>query len=255
MKSGTVQYLDPTVGQSTWWGRGVNVEMLDTTFPNPIGMQEYGAAIARSLVEFEAYRRGTMIVLALQGYRLEHGELPETLQALARRRPPSKDPFSYGEYGSRSSRPEQAFFEFIPLDPFSGDEFRYFPQGIPDLPKQPEVLSPNASFIGNGTDNSLADTIIEWKDKSIVAGVPGIWSTGPDLIGREVEEHTFNPQTMALERSTPQLYYWLRWPGYEQRNLPIYQAWGKGIWFPVPAAQKNDRAFRQGKSGKTWQPV
>ena len=125
----------------------------------------------------------------------------------------------------------------MPLDPFSGEEFRYFPHGVPDLPKQPDVLTPSDAP-ADGIDNSLANTADEWRRNSIVAGIPGIWSTGPDLLGRQIEEQTYDPKTMELKKSTPHLYYWLRWPGYGLNTLPNYEAWPKGIWFPIPAQQK-----------------
>ena len=236
-KQATVQFLDPTVRDNLWWWEPrTDFKALDTTYPTPAGMDQYGAEVARDLVEFEALRRGTMIVLALQAYRLEHGELPKTLQALALS---GYSPFT------PIQEPGQAFFKFVPPDPFSGDQFRYFPQGIPDLPKRPDVLRPsNAS--ADGIDNSLANTADEWRRNSIVAGVPGIWSTGPDLVGRQVVEQVAIPQKeqipvpykWAWERTEPQTYYWLRWPGYGLNTLPNYEAWGKGIWFPIPAQQK-----------------
>jgi hypothetical protein len=67
------------------------------------------AADARwELAFFEASRRGTMLVLALEAYRLEHGKLPESLDALV------------AEY-----------FDKLPRDPYSGRDFVYFPQGFP----------------------------------------------------------------------------------------------------------------------------
>ncbi len=68
----------------------------------------------RELVEFEARRRGTMLVMAIQAYRLEHGKLPESLADLK------------GEY-----------FKELPVDPYSDLEFRYFPDGLPGLLRPP----------------------------------------------------------------------------------------------------------------------
>ncbi len=49
------------------------------------------------------------LLLALQAWRLEHGQLPESLQELV-----------------------GVYFERLPRDPFSGEDFRYFPQGVPE---------------------------------------------------------------------------------------------------------------------------
>jgi hypothetical protein len=254
--------LSPTEGYSPWWLElPSDIEALARTFPSPEGMDLYGAAMARDLVEFEALRRGTMIVLALEAYRLEHGELPETLQALAESPRPTESKANFSALmllhplwefprptdgrESAPSKSSSAFFKLVPLDPYSGEEFRYFPHGVPDLPKRPDVIrQPTADAAApadatDGIDLSLTYAAGEWQRKSIVAGVPGIWSTGPDLVGKQIEEQTYNPETTELEKSTPHLYYWLRWPGYGQNTLPNYEAWGKGIWFPIPERKEN----------------
>jgi hypothetical protein len=53
--------------------------------------------------------RAVQILLALEAWKLEHGKLPDSLDVLA------------GKY-----------FEKVPVDPFSGKSFRYFPEGLPD---------------------------------------------------------------------------------------------------------------------------
>ena len=80
----TVQSLAPTVGWIDWmWTSQKEIEQFEATFPSPAPMEYFGSVTARDLVEFEALRRGAMIVLALQDYRLEHGELPDSLEKLA----------------------------------------------------------------------------------------------------------------------------------------------------------------------------
>jgi ABC-2 family transporter protein len=231
----TVQSLAPTVGWNDWMmplTAQREIEQFEATFPSPAPMEYFGSVTARNLVEFEALRRGTMIVLALQAYRLEHGELPDSLDKLA------EDSHVNGETGEASQKAKGAFFQYVPLDPFSGQPFRYFPTGLPELPKQPVVLPTPDAWASSGTDNTLSVLADEWKTKSIVAGVPGVWSTGPDLEGQWIEEQTYDPETMETVKSTPHLYYWLRWQGSQQSTLPNYAAWPKGIWFPIPAQQK-----------------
>ena len=54
----------------------------------------------------EAIRSGTRLVLALQGWRLEHGQLPESLELLV-----------------------PAWFDELPLDLATRKAFAYYPQG------------------------------------------------------------------------------------------------------------------------------
>ncbi len=84
---------------------------LNTTHPMPAEIGRLGIEAAGELAWFEAHRRATIIILALQAYRLEHGQLPISLDALT------------GDY-----------FEHIPLDPYSCMPYLYFPNGRP-LPK------------------------------------------------------------------------------------------------------------------------
>jgi hypothetical protein len=233
----TVESLAPTVGWTDWmWTSQSEIEQFEATFPSPAPMEYFGSVTARNLVEFEALRRGTMIVLALQGYRLEHGELPDSLDKLADGRYRG----AAAGFVRRAAPPpaNDAFFQYVPLDPFSGQPFRYFPTGLPELPKQPVVLPTTAAWASSGTDNTLSTLADEWKTKSIVAGVPGIWSTGPDLEGKWIDEQTYDRDTLETVKSTPHLYYWLRWQGSQQSTLPNYAAWPKGIWFPIPEPQK-----------------
>jgi ABC-2 family transporter protein len=228
-----IRMLPPTNGPDSWWWVSPgDVGLFESTFPSPEPMSNFGSAIARDLVEFEALRRGTMIVLALQAYRLEHGKLPDSLDQLADISPNSGNAANL-PLPIHAQPANGAFFQFVPLDPYSGEPFRYFPRGLPELPKQPDVLSADPDW-ASGIDNTLSNIAEAWKQKSIVAGVPGIWSTGPDLIGKWVDEQMYDPETMESVKSTPHLYYWSRWPGGEQSSLPNYAAWPKGIWFPIP---------------------
>jgi hypothetical protein len=80
-------------------------------------------SINRQYAAMENNRRATRIVLALQAWKLEHGDYPKTLDELV------------GPY-----------FEKLPNDPFSGDSYQYFPEGVKDwlnaLGMNFELLSP-----------------------------------------------------------------------------------------------------------------
>jgi hypothetical protein len=77
----------------------------------------------RQHVDMENCRRAVRIVLALQAWKLEHGEYPKTLDELV------------GPY-----------FEKLPLDPYSAQPYRYYPKGVKDWIPAPgmnfELLSP-----------------------------------------------------------------------------------------------------------------
>jgi hypothetical protein len=80
-------------------------------------------SINQQYANMENNRRATLIVLALQAWKLEHGDYPKTLDELV------------GPY-----------FEKLPNDPYSGDSYQYFPKGVKDwmygLGMDFELLSP-----------------------------------------------------------------------------------------------------------------
>lgn len=91
-------------------------------------------------LRLQAQVNSAELLLALEGYRLEHGELPLTLDALV------------GEY-----------FQQLPRDPFSGDNFHYFPDGLPTKQKFNHGL-----FTGHYYQ--------------IPPRVPFLWGCGPNLL-------------------------------------------------------------------------
>ncbi|HVU88826.1 MAG TPA: hypothetical protein VHD36_16000, partial [Pirellulales bacterium] len=107
-----------------------------------LGMLTHGywGADVRLWLEQQAQLNATLLLLGLEGHRLEHGSLPVSLDELV------------GEY-----------FQKLPRDPYSGDSFRYFPHGVPTVEK-----------IRHGVAS-------RW-DWTIAAGVPFLWSCGPDLL-------------------------------------------------------------------------
>ena len=65
------------------------------------------AALCHSLANLETQRRVTRSLLALEAWKLEHGDLPQSLEALR------------GKYLERP-----------PVDPFGGEPFHYYPKGV-----------------------------------------------------------------------------------------------------------------------------
>ena len=96
----------------------------------------------------ETNRRATRLILALEAWKLQYGRLPESLDDLR------------GKY-----------LDQLPVDPYTGDAFRYEPKG---LPHKVAWRSPNS-----------ADT------KTLEHGQPFIscdsWSTPPRSLGSEAD--------------------------------------------------------------------
>jgi len=94
----------------------------------------------------EAERRAALQILAIAAWKLEHGELPPTLDALV---------------GKRLNK--------LPADPFADDRalFRYFPDGLPVAIKRV-----------NSGPVVREETVLE-------ANVPFLWSLGPQVVVRE----------------------------------------------------------------------
>jgi hypothetical protein len=161
------------------------VAWLSTTFP--WDLFRFGDAALQAVSDrayFEASRRATIIQLAIESYKLRHNKLPKSLDAVA-----------------SSSLPS------LPLDPYSGEPFRYFPDGVPE------------------TDKSVHSSGVwgPWKDA-------GIWSTGPDMYPA--------PANMYPSRSNetePVQYLW-RTPIYDVGGPGMSQkpSGGQGRWFPLP---------------------
>jgi hypothetical protein len=129
------------------------VEWLRTTHPTDLKqIGEIGVRAASTLVRYEAWRRSTMILLALEAYRLDHGTLPKSLGALAP---------AYLERVA-GQPPSRAFI--VGQDPYSGEPFYYFPTGMPP-----------------GNLSNAADSEDPWYIAHISPGTPGIWCTGPDI--------------------------------------------------------------------------
>ena len=82
------------------WIRSTPLLRDGTDLPAP-------ALFVEHLTDAETQRRALLITLGLAGWRLEHGELPQRLDALI-----------------------GTFLDTLPLDPWSGRQFQYFPEGL-----------------------------------------------------------------------------------------------------------------------------
>lgn len=160
-----------------------------TTPHLPFQMREFsaGTALGNLAAERAARRRATRVMLALAAYQLANGHPPESLEHLA------------GTDG-----------QALPKDPYTGLQFRYFPQGLPIRIRL---------GVGLGEDQTLA-----LKD-----GAPLLWSPGIQVRMTETQENG----VLA--------------PGYSMVNrerqferVDDLQAWTHGIAFPVPQPSGSD---------------
>ncbi len=173
-------------------------------------MQRWARDAAIAEVSFETSRRATLITLGCLAYRLEHGELPTELSRLQ----------------------ETGILEAVPNDPMSGRPFVYFPQGIP-APR-------------TGTEQYILDrrvSFAHWQrlnNHELEPEVPCLWSPGLLLstvvirrVADDPQAETPNQAEKVSERED--VYYVNRDWGIHTRQLPDYQAWLQGEWFPIPA--------------------
>jgi hypothetical protein len=92
-------------------------DWLRTTFtPRPFEGQ-LSLVLASGMAQCETRRRATRIILALEAWKAEHGKLPQSLDELV-----------------------GAGLDRLPVDPYTGQPFRYFPEGL-TLPEDPTLAS------------------------------------------------------------------------------------------------------------------
>lgn len=153
------------------------------------------------LAEFEEEKRATLIVWALEAYRLEHGQLPATLSDLV------------GPY-----------FLKLPLDPYSGRAFLYFPDGIPQAATEADAAD-------------LAEALSTRPE--MAPGKPGIWSPGGALQAVKWRSKGGWQTTELQGTEDPEATYYVS-RNYDEGHLrlPLYQALRRGRWFAIPAPAK-----------------
>jgi hypothetical protein len=166
--------------------------------PTTWSVVDLAAASERVMAEFEAKRRGTVLQLELAAYQLEHGHLPPSLDA-----------------------PEVTLAK--PLDPYSGDQFRYFPVGMPAPPtEQRQSSRPRQPWTA-----------------PLEFDVPCVWCTGPALRVRPVSANAeISEDPPRPRRSDAAVYYTLRTSDWDAPQLPFHTAWSYGMWFPIPEPKK-----------------
>ncbi|MFO7901128.1 MAG: hypothetical protein R6U98_00570, partial [Pirellulaceae bacterium] len=158
-----------------------NDDVESLTFPITEFYKPFADAQIRGLMEMETERRATRLILALLAWKLEHGELPRTLEAL-----------------------EGDVLESLPVDPFTGEAFRYFPEGLP--------------------------VDIRWSRErrsydTVPANRPFVWSAGSKLHYRPRETRLL--QKFHFERR--------RFPHtYLTHPTSEIELWQSGWLFPVP---------------------
>ncbi len=93
-------------------------------------------SVIRDFLRIETSRRAGKLQLALEAWRIEHGQLPDTLDQLV-----------------------GAYLDRLPIDPGSGEPFRYFREGLP--------------YAGEWDRSGLYGTL-----QVVKPNVPFVWSTG-----------------------------------------------------------------------------
>lgn len=152
------------------------------------------------LAEFEERRRATLLLLAIEAYRLEHGELPAELSELA------------GVYLAE-----------VPLDPYSGRDFLYFPEGIPKPASDIDAIA-------------LFEAQRLWQDME--TGKPGIWSTGPDIYAETWLGGGWQLDDQPPAQLPPKIIQYLTRQYSTGHRLPLYEALARGRWFAIPEPMK-----------------
>ncbi len=126
------------------------------------------------------WRRATLLRLALKAWEREHGELPRSLDPLV------------GTYLKK-----------MPIDPYAGEPFRYFRQGLPvALTERDPRLS-----------GKKVETLL------VAAGKPLVWSVGKNLRVTARKE----PVEKYRLRSEPR-----------HRFITEVEIWSRGLPFPLP---------------------
>jgi hypothetical protein len=157
---------------------------LSTTFPwDLFRFGDTALEAVEDRARFEVTRRATIIQLAIESYKLRHGKLPKSLDEII-----------------------SAALPTVPLDPYSGEPFRYFPGGVPSTDK----FHPS-DFQG-----------------------AGIWSTGPNAYPSRAND-TAEPQYLWR---TP--IYFL----YAGDRISGTPSWQAGLWFPLPGQPFGDPTDR-----------
>ena len=150
----------------------------------PIGQHYWRRAPSDigAIMSIETERRALRLQLALAAWKLEHGELPESLDALV------------GPY-----------LDALPIDPYAGEPFRYFPKGLP-APITRDTGTP---------ERRETEIVVE-------AGRPFVWSVGPAVV---VDRRRKDPRDRYVYDSDRR---------HRLRAHTEQEVWQWGRVFPVP---------------------
>jgi hypothetical protein len=141
----------------------------------------HGASVVRQSTPSVCIRRAACLSLALAAWRLQHGSLPAKLDELV-----------------------GPCLDSLPMDPYSGEAFRYFPQGIG------MQLS----------DQFSRDS--RWGGQ-LPANVPFIWSTGEPE--RSITIGQMTEIQYAVDDGTG---------SQSLKPMVRYDFWSRGLAFPIP---------------------
>jgi ABC-type transport system involved in multi-copper enzyme maturation permease subunit len=170
----------------------------------------WGTEAVVEMAEFELRRRATLLQLSLIGYRLEHGKLPATLSELT-----------------------DKYLPVVPLDPYSGRDFLYFPEGVPKALTEVDAAD-------------LAEA--QRRSSEMIPGQPGIWSTGRNLVTQTLRSDGIQTTDGEAAVPSPEVNYYVERDAYDR--LPLYRALGMGRFFRLPfleaeMQQSLEREFQQ----------
>jgi hypothetical protein len=218
INQGVVDYLPMLTGwhaaESIW---DVNEGWNDARRPQPefasvAGLtpqlwevNDLGTFVAMVTAELAARRRGTLLLLALEAYRRDHGPLPAALDDLV------------GSY-----------LDALPRDPYSGRAFRYFAHGLPN---------PTTGI--EAAQLQQVQHAQQRVERPLTLGTPCIWCTGPFLqsMTYRLDLSQSDPDKSETEKDLEdRIYYTMRQSDYQgnHQQVPTFIAFGRGFWFPIP---------------------
>lgn len=146
--------------------------------------------LVEALVRIETDRRVVRLQLLLVAWKLEHGELPDTLNQLV------------GPYLDR-----------IPVDPYCGEPFEYFPEGLP-IP----IHLYRVDWLRSRGDHDRQE---------IPPGTPFVWSTGLNVRFLNLPDKSVQERYDLVFHNND-----YDWWGHNPRSE--HEVWLWGEVFPIP---------------------
>jgi hypothetical protein len=175
-------------------------------------VSDLGTFVDLVAAELAARRRGTLLLLALETYRLEHGELPGSLDDLV-----------------------GPCLDALPHDPYSGSQFCYFAHGLPNPSTGLEAAQLEVVRRIQPPQHTV--------NTPLTPGTSCVWCTGP-FMHTEFYRSGFPQSDPGISETKKdrddRVYYVLRQPDYRfnPRQMPTFIAWGRGFWFPIPSGPR-----------------